>query len=117
MRVIFTLFLFSLTLFSGEVNSPEVCPITEKDFNYYSNQKVEVSIPSKFVLGKNDINIKLDELNYPSGYNVVAFIDVEESSSKSEPEIENGIPTSSITFHENGTYELLLNVNLIYRSS
>lgn len=117
MRVIFTLFFLFLTSLFGGQSSPEVCPIDEKDFNYYSNQKVDVSIPSKFFLGKNEIKIKLTETEYPSGYNVVAFIDVEESTAKIEPEVENDIPITSIEFLEKGEYELLLNVNIIYRSS
>ncbi len=117
MKTFLILIFISLNLLSGENDSPEVCPIVEKDFNYYSKQKVDISLPYKFSLGKNDIEIKLNELNYPSGYNVVAFIDVEESSSKIEPEIENDIPISSINFFKKGKYKLLLNVNIIYRSS
>ena len=117
MKVIFILFFISLTLLFGEKNSPEVCPIEKKDFNYYSNQKIKVSLPPKFILGKNEIKIELSESEYPSGYNVVAFIDVEEFTSKEEPEVENDIPFSYIEFKEKGTYSLLLNVNIIYRSS
>ncbi len=117
MKIIFTLLFLFLTLLFGEQDSPKVCPINKKDFNYYANQKVDVSIPLEFSLGKNEIKIKLSETEYPSGYNVVAFIDVEESSSKVEPEVENGIPITSIEFFEKGKYELQLNVNIIYRSS
>lgn len=117
MKVVITLLFIFMTILFGEQHSPEVCPIVEKDFNYYADQKVELVIPSKFTLGENIIEIKLSDINLPSGYNIVAFIDVEEFSSKEEPEVENGIPLSSIEFTENGQYELLLNVNLIYRSS
>lgn len=119
MKIVLIL-LFSLTLLFGEQSSPEVCPIDKvqkKDFDYYSNQKVEVTLPEKFSLGKNNIKIMLTEEEYPSGYNVVAFVDIEESSSKKEPEVENDIPISSIEFYEKGNYELLLQVNIIYRSS
>ncbi len=117
MKVIFILLFISLTSLFGEHPSPEVCPIVKNDFNYYSNQKVELVIPSSFSLGKNQIEIKLSETKLPSGYNIVAFIDVEQFSSKDEPEVENGIPFASVEFDEKGKYELLLNVNLIYRSS
>lgn len=117
MKVVFTLFFISLTLLFGEQNSPEVCPIVKKDFNYYAEQKAKLIIPKKFSLGKNQIEIKLSESILPSGYNIVAFVDVEEFSSKKEPEFENGIPFSSVEFYEKGIYELLINVNLIYRSS
>lgn len=117
MKVVFTLLFIFLTLLFGEKNSPEVCPIVKKDFNYYAEQKVDLIIPSVFSLGKNLIEIKLSDAVLPSGYNIVAFIDVEEFSSKKEPEVENAIPFSSVEFYEKGNYELLLNVNLIYRSS
>jgi hypothetical protein len=117
MKVVFIFLLISFISLFGGGNSPEVCIISKKDFNYYSNQKVELIIPSKFIVGKNEIEIKLAESNLPSGYNIVAFIDLDEYPSQKEPEVENGIPFSSIEFYEEGKYELLLNVNLIYRSS
>ena len=117
MKVVFTLLFISLTILFGEEHSPGVCPIVEKDFNYYADQKVDLIVPSEFTLGENIIEINLSNTNLPSGYNIVAFIDVEKYTSKEEPEVENGIPLSAIEFTEKGTYELLLNVNLIYRSS
>jgi len=117
MKVFFALLFITLTILFGEQNSSKVCEISKKDFDYYSNQKIELIIPSKFSIGKNQIEIKLSKSKFPSGYNVVAFIDIEKFSSKKEPEVENGIPFSSIEFYEKGKYELLLNVNLIYRSS
>ncbi|WP_072680103.1 hypothetical protein [Arcobacter sp. LA11] len=117
MKTILALLFISLTLLIAEEDFSKVCPIVKKDFDYYSNQDVKVIIPSKFFIGKNKIEIKLSESKLPSGYNIVAFIDIEHFTSKKEPEVENGIPFSSIEFYEKGNYELLLNVNLIYRSS
>lgn len=92
MKVVFALLFISLTILLGEQNSPKVCVISKKDFNYYSNQDMKVIIPPKLFIGKNKIEIRLSESSLPSGYNIVAFIDVEHFTSKKEPEVENGIP-------------------------
>jgi len=119
MRVAFILFLFSFSLLFGETNSSkDVCNISKSsEFNHYAKQKAKIILPKKFTLGKNKIEIKLKNTNFPSGYNLVAFLDVLEFTSKTEPEVENDIPFLEVEFFEKGTYKIMLNVNLTYRSS
>ena len=119
MRVAFIIFLFSFSLLFGGSNSPkEVCNISKSsEFKYYSKQKAKAIIPETFIIGKNKIEIKLKNTNFPSGYNLVAFLDVLEFTSETEPEVENDIPFLEVEFFEKGEYKLLLNVNLTYRSS
>mgnify|MGYP001774421402 CR=1 FL=1 len=111
------MFIFISSLKGGIVPSPDFCPVINIDeFNHYATQKVDVKLPEKFKIGKNDINIMLSNPKFPSGYMVTAYLDLLEFEAK-EPEIEDGYPLSTIEIFEKGKYTVELKINLIYKGS
>lgn len=111
------MFIFISSLWGGMIPSPDYCPLIKVDeFNHYSKQKVDIILPKKFKIGKNDINIRLSNPKFPSGYMVTAYVDLLDFKGK-EPEIEDGYPLSSVEIFEKGNYTVELKVNLIYKSS
>ena len=111
------MFIFISSLWGGMVPPPDYCPLSKMDeFNDYANQEVSIKLPNKFVIGINDINIRLSKPKLPSGYIVAAYLDLIDFKDK-EPEIEDGYPISSIEIFKKGNYIVELKVNLIYKSS